>query len=94
MLGTREGIACRLDSGVVYGFRGGCGIWGTRTDTPDSLQNIKFESRRAEFDDRLNIDMGVDAVYTKRMPSAFHETPTIPLVWHQVDTVVVTGLNI
>ena len=68
------------------------GIWGTRTDTPDSLQNIKFESRRAEFDDRLNIDPAVDAIYTKRMPSAFHETPLQSLlVWHQVDTVVVTG---
>ena len=26
-----------------------CGIWGTRTNTPDSLQNIKVGSRRAEF---------------------------------------------
>ena len=33
-----------------------CGIWGTRTNTPDSLQNIKAGSRRAEFDDRLVID--------------------------------------
>ena len=32
------------------------GIWGTRTDTTDSLQNIKFGSRRSEFDDRLKID--------------------------------------
>ena len=28
------------------------GVWGTRTDTPNSLQNIKFDSRRGEFDDR------------------------------------------
>ena len=33
-----------------------CGVWGTRTDTEDSLQNIKFDSERSEFDDRLNID--------------------------------------
>jgi len=33
-----------------------CGVWGTRTDTPDSLQNIKFGSQRSEFDDRLDID--------------------------------------
>ena len=33
-----------------------CGIWGTRTNTPDSLQNIKVGSRRSEFDDRLQID--------------------------------------
>ncbi len=68
------------------------GVWGTRTDTADSLQNIKFDSRRGEFDDRLNIEPSVDAVYTKRMPSAFHETALQSfLVWHGVDTVVVTG---
>ena len=67
------------------------GIWGTRTDTPDSLQNIKEGSRRHAFDDRCDIGDG-DAVYTKRMPSAFFETPLQSLlVWHKVDTVVVTG---
>lgn len=69
-----------------------CGIWGTRTDTPDSLQNIKFGSERSEFDDGLDIDTSVDAVYTKRMPSAFFETPLNSfLTYHKVDTVVVTG---
>ena len=69
-----------------------CGIWGTRTDTPDSLQNIKFGSERSEFDDRLEIDRSVDAVYTKRMPSAFFETPLNSfLTFHKIDTVVVTG---
>jgi nicotinamidase-related amidase len=68
------------------------GVWGTRTDTPDSLQNIKYGSERTEFDDRLTIDPAVDAVYTKRMPSAFFETPLNSfLTWHKVDTVVVTG---
>ncbi len=68
------------------------GVWGTRTDTPDSLQNIKVGSERAEFDDRLTIDRSCDAVYTKRMPSAFFETPLASfLTWHRVDTVVVTG---
>lgn len=68
------------------------GVWGTRTDTPDSLQNIKYGSERYEFDDRLTIDPAVDAVYTKRMPSAFFETPLQSfLTWHKVDTVVVTG---
>ncbi len=68
------------------------GVWGTRTNTPDSLQNIKFKSRRGEFDDRVEIHEDVDAVYTKRMPSAFHETALQSfLVWHNVDTVVVTG---
>lgn len=68
------------------------GVWGTRTNTPDSLQNIKYGSERTEFDDRLTIDRTVDAVYTKRMPSAFFETPLQSfLTWHKVDTVVVTG---
>lgn len=67
------------------------GVWGTRTDTPDSLQNIKYGSRRHDFDARCRIDAG-DMVYTKRMPSAFFETPLQSLlVWHKVDTVVVTG---
>lgn len=69
-----------------------CGIWGTRTDTPDSLQNIKYGSQRTEFDDRLDIDRSVDAVYTKRMPSAFFETPLNSFLnFHKIDTVVVTG---
>ena len=68
------------------------GIWGTRTDTPDSLQNIKFDSRRSEFDDRLEIDYVKDVVYLKKMPSAFFETQLQSLlVWHQVDTVILTG---
>jgi nicotinamidase-related amidase len=68
------------------------GIWGTRTDTPDSLQNIKYGSDRHAFDDRVEIDERVDAVYTKRMPSAFFETPLASfLTWHKVDTVVITG---
>ncbi len=68
------------------------GIWGTRTNTPDSLQNIKYGSKRHEFDDRLTIDPSVDAVYTKRMPSAFFETPLASFLnWHRVDTLVVTG---
>jgi maleamate amidohydrolase len=69
-----------------------CGIWGTRTNTPDSLQNIKFGSVRAEFDDRLDIDLAKDVIYCKKMPSAFFETPLQSLcVWHKVDTVVITG---
>ena len=68
------------------------GVWGTRTNTPDSLQNIKVGSRRAEFDDRCQIDRARDVIYCKRMPSPFFETPLQSLlVWHQVDTVVITG---
>lgn len=68
------------------------GIWGTRTNTPDSLQNIKVGSRRAEFDDRLNVDRKRDVVFNKRMASAFHETSLQSLlVWHRTDTLIITG---
>jgi maleamate amidohydrolase len=69
-----------------------CGIWGTRTDTPDSLQNIKVGSRRSELDDRLRIDTKRDIVVNKRMASAFFETNLGSLFrFHRIDTVVVTG---
>jgi nicotinamidase-related amidase len=56
------------------------------------LQNIKVGSRRAEFDDRLKIDMTRDVVLNKRMASAFHETNLGSVFnFHKVDTVVVTG---
>lgn len=68
------------------------GVWGTRTNTPDSLQNIKFNSRRAEFDDRVKIDRARDTVYCKKMASAFFETQLQSLlIWHKVDTVIITG---
>ena len=68
------------------------GVWGTRTDTPDSLQNIKYGSERHKFDTRLEIDRDLDVIYDKRMPSAFFETALQSLlVWHQVDTVIITG---
>ncbi|HEV7456552.1 MAG TPA: isochorismatase family protein [Roseococcus sp.] len=68
-----------------------CGVWGTRTDTPDSLQNIKEGSARAQFDPRLHI-AGQDIVIKKRMASAFFETNLRSLLtFHGVDTVIVTG---
>jgi maleamate amidohydrolase len=71
---------------------GDAGVWGTRTDTPDSLQNIKVGSDRWDFDPRCDVREDEDAIYTKRMPSAFFETPLASwLVWQKVDTVVVTG---
>jgi nicotinamidase-related amidase len=71
---------------------GDAGVWGTRTDTPDSLQNIKYDSERHAFDPRVEIDEARDLVFTKRMPSAFFETPLASyLVWHKVDTLVITG---
>ena len=70
---------------------GDAGVWGTRTDTPDSLQNITYDSERHAYDPRVEIGPD-DLQYTKRMPSAFFETPLASyLVWHKVDTVVVTG---
>jgi maleamate amidohydrolase len=68
------------------------GVWGLRDDTPDSLQHIKPGSRRAQFDDRLNMDPKRDVIMQKRMASPFHETHLQSLlVWHKVDTVIVTG---
>ena len=73
------------------GYKDDAGVWGTRTDTPDSLQNIRYGSERHEYDPRCAID-AADLQFTKRMPSAFFETPLASyLVWHKVDTVVVTG---
>ncbi|WP_218135038.1 isochorismatase family protein [Parasphingopyxis algicola] len=79
-------------SRVAYKADGGdCGVWGTRSDTVDSLQNIKYDSERHQFDPRCDIDTD-DLQFTKRMPSAFFETPLASyLVWHSVDTVIVTG---
>ena len=69
-----------------------CGVWGTRTNTPDSLQNIKVGSRRSELDDRLQVDRVRDIVINKRMASAFHETNLGSVFnFHGIDTVVVTG---
>jgi maleamate amidohydrolase len=78
---------------VAYAESGeDAGVWGTRTNTPDSLQNIKHGSRRAAFDERCEIERGRDLVYGKRMPSPFFETPLQSLlVWHHIDTVVITG---
>jgi nicotinamidase-related amidase len=68
------------------------GVWGTRTNTPDSLQNIKVGSRRAEFDDRLTIDRKRDIIVNKRMASVFFETNIGSIFnFHKIDTVVVTG---
>ena len=70
---------------------GDAGVWGTRTNTPDSLQNINYDSERHEYDPRVVIGPD-DLQYSKRMPSAFFETQLASyLVWHKVDTVVVTG---
>ncbi|MDB6002539.1 MAG: Isochorismatase [Rhizobacter sp.] len=69
-----------------------CGVWGTRTNTPDSLQNIKAGTRRAEFDDTLKIDHVRDIIVNKRMASAFFETNLSSIfTFHGVDTIVVTG---
>jgi len=68
-----------------------CGVWGTRGDTPDSLQNIKEGSPRAALDPRLEIAPS-DIVMRKRMASAFFETNLGSLLtFHRVDTLIVTG---
>jgi nicotinamidase-related amidase len=68
------------------------GVWGTRTDTPDSLQNITVGSRRFEIDERMHVGPERDSIYVKRMPSVFHETSLQSLlVWHKVDTLIISG---
>jgi hypothetical protein len=47
------------------------GVWGTRTNTEDSLQNIKVVSVRAEMDDRLELDQKRDIFINKRIASVF-----------------------
>lgn len=78
---------------VAYSGTGDdCGVWGTRSDGPDALQNICEGSRRAQLDDRLTIDRARDTIINKRMASAFHETILPSLLRHHgVDTVVITG---
>jgi maleamate amidohydrolase len=78
---------------VAYSGSGDdCGVWGTRSDGPDALQNIKEGSRRSQFDDRLTIDRARDTIINKRMASAFHDThlPSL-LIYHRIDTLIVTG---
>lgn len=77
---------------VAYSDSGDdAGVWGTRTNTPDSLQNIKHGSERAQLDPRCRIAPG-DTVLLKRMASAFFETSLGSLLaWKQVDTLIVTG---
>lgn len=66
--------------------------WGVRTNTPDSLQNIREGSDRAALDARLEVDRERDFIVNKRMASAFHESPVGSyLTWHRADTVIVTG---
>lgn len=89
---ARQGAMPVVWTRVCYQPDGGdAGVWGTRTNTPDSLQNIKAGSDRHKFDPRCRID-DADLVFDKRMPSAFFETPLASyLVWRKVDTIIVTG---
>lgn len=69
-----------------------CGVWGMRTDTPDSLQNMRLGSDRSLLDERLTVDAERDLQIIKKMPSAFHGTHLLPyLVSQRIDTVIVTG---
>jgi maleamate amidohydrolase len=78
---------------VAYMISGeDAGPWGLRSNTPDSLQNIKLGSRRAELDERLFIDHQRDIVINKKMASAFCNTDLAYILhYNRVDTVIVTG---
>lgn len=77
---------------VAYSESGeDAGVWGTRTDTVDSLQNIKHGSERAELDPRAHVHPG-DIVMHKLMPSPFFETNLWSLLtFHRIDTLIITG---
>ncbi len=69
-----------------------CGVWGTRADMSGALRSIKAGDRRAQLDDRCDVDRDHDIVMNKRMASAFFETNLGSLLtFHQVDTLIVTG---
>jgi maleamate amidohydrolase len=69
-----------------------CGVWGTRADMSMALRSITAGDRRAQLDDRCEIDRDRDIVMNKRMASAFFETNLGSLLtFHKVDTVIVTG---
>ena len=69
-----------------------CGVWGTRADMSERLRSITAGDRRAQLDDRCEIDRDYDIVMNKRMASAFFETNLGSLfTFHKVDTVIVTG---
>ena len=61
-----------------------CGVWGTRNQHDDALQNIKVGSRKAELDDRCHVDRDNDIVFNKRGASAFFQTHLPSLcVWYR-----------
>ncbi len=67
------------------------GVWGTRTNTPDSLQNIKHGSERAMLDPRAEVK-STDIIMLKRMASPFFETNLWSLLtFHRIDTLIITG---
>ena len=69
-----------------------CGVWGLRSNTPDSLQNIKTGSDCAALDERVRTDPARDVILQKRMASAFFETSLGSLLtFHGVNTLVITG---
>lgn len=78
---------------VAYSASGNdCGPWGTRSDTPDSIQNIKDGDDRAQLDSRCEIVSSYDTIMLKRMPSAFFETHLSSLcTFLGIDTIIVTG---
>jgi nicotinamidase-related amidase len=96
---NRLAAACRaIGAPVIWSYVAflpsgvDCGPFGSKDDTPDSQQNVKHGSRRAELDDRLEIDHARDIILHKRMPSVFHETHLQSLLtWHGCDSVIVTG---
>ena len=88
----RARLAGRVDACGLHGVRRG----RRRVGHPHQHAGLPAEHQvrlgAGEFDPRCEIDEVKDVIYLKRMPSAFFETQLQSLlVWHQVDTVVLTG---
>ena len=65
-------------------------ILGKREDGFHELETLMVPV--AGLCDRLEINREKDVIYCKKMPSAFFETALQSLcVWHQVDTLIITG---
>ena len=69
------------------------GVWGTRTNTEDSLQNIKEGSDRAAAGPASGDRTGSGTQSSTsgwRASSTKHQSASL-LNWHRVDTVILTG---
>ena len=80
-----------MDICCLYEVGEDCGVWGTRTDTEDSLQNIKFDSERSELMIDLILILKRYYLLQENAFSLFRDSTAVTLCLAQVDTVIMTG---